>query len=46
MIDPLDDLFDDRAFVEIVGHEMRGCANQFDAACMRLVIRFCALEPR
>ena len=44
MIDALDDLLDDRAFVEIVGDEVRSRADQLHAARMRLVIRLRALE--
>ncbi len=35
MVDTLDGLLDDRAFIEIVGDEMRGRADQLDAARMR-----------
>ena len=41
---PLDILFDDRAFIKIAGNIMRGCADQFDAALVRLVIRLGAFE--
>ena len=46
VIDPVDPLFDDRAFVEIGGHEMRRRADQLHAAREGLVIGFCALETR
>ena len=42
--DALDVLLDDRALVEIGGDEMRGRADQLDAARMRLVIGLRALE--
>lgn len=37
-------LFDDRALVEIGGHVMRGRADQFDAAGMRLMVSFAPLK--
>ena len=46
MADALDVLVDDRAFVERAGDVMRGGADQFDAAFMRLVIGPRALEAR
>ena len=42
--DALDVLLDDRTLVEIGGDEMRGGADQFDAARVRLMIGFGALE--
>jgi hypothetical protein len=44
MVDPLDVLLDDRPFVEFAGDEMRGGADQLDAALVGLRIRPRALE--
>ena len=44
--DALDVLVDDRAFVEVARDVMRGGADQFDAALMRLVVGPRALEAR
>src|SRR3984893_11194178 len=46
MADALDVLVDDRAFIERTGDVMRGGADQFDAALMRLMVGPCALEAR
>ncbi|KGV46890.1 hypothetical protein X900_4647 [Burkholderia pseudomallei BDU 2] len=46
VIDALDHLLDDRPLVEVVGHEVRGRADQLHAASMRLMVRLRALEPR
>ena len=46
MADALDVLVDDRALIERAGDVMRGGADQFDAALMRLVIGPRALEAR
>ena len=37
-------LVDDRAFVEVAGHIVRGGADEFDTAGMRLVVRPGPLE--
>ena len=39
------DLFDDRALVQVVGHEVRSRADQLDAPVERLVVGAGALEP-
>src|ERR1700759_5032889 len=44
--DALDVLIDDRAFIEGTGDVMRGGADQFDAALMRLMVGPRALEAR
>ena len=44
MTDALDILVDDRAFIEVAGDVMRGGADQFDAARVRLMVGFGALE--
>ena len=44
MVDPFDRLFDDRTLVEVGADKMGGRADQLDAALMRPVIGFCALE--
>ena len=46
MINPFHILLDNRSFIEHASHEMRGGADQFDAAFMRLGVRFGALEAR
>ena len=38
MADAFDVLINDRAFIEVAGNVMRGCANQFDATLMRLMV--------
>src|SRR5712671_5545082 len=43
--DALDVLVDDRALIEVARDVMRGGADQFDAALMRLVVGPRALEP-
>src|SRR5437868_14761506 len=45
VIDPLDDLLDDRAFVEIVADVVGRGADHLDAAIVGLVVRLGALEP-
>ena len=45
MADRFDILMDDRHFVEISGHIMRGSADHFDTSRMRLMIGLCAFEP-
>src|SRR5712675_2396135 len=45
MADALDVLVDDRALIEVARDVMRGGADQFDAALMRLVVGPRALEP-
>ena len=44
VVDPLDVLLDDRAFVQVAGDEVGGGADQLDAALVRLRIRLGALE--
>src|SRR5690625_5466545 len=44
VIDALDVLFDDWALIEVSGDVMRGCADQFDAAVICLVVGTRALE--
>ena len=44
MIDPLNDLLDDRAFVQIAGDVVGRSAGEFDAAFMGLVVGFRTLE--
>ncbi|ABA49823.1 hypothetical protein BURPS1710b_0776 [Burkholderia pseudomallei 1710b] len=46
VIDALDFLLDDRAFVEVGRHVVRGRADQLHAAVERLVVRLRALEAR
>ena len=44
MIDPLHILFDDRPFIEVASHEMRGRADQLHPALVRAGVGPCALE--
>lgn len=44
MIHPDHILLDDRPLVEVRRHEMGGCADDFDAPLVRLVVGFCAFE--
>lgn len=37
-------LFDDRSFIQILGHVMRGGSDQLDAFFKRLPIRYSSLE--
>ena len=46
MHDPLDILLNDRTLIQVAGDVVGRCANQFDAALVRLVIWFGALEAR
>ena len=46
MIDAFHSLFDDRSFIQIRSRTMRRCANPFNPAFVRLVIRFGAFEAR
>ena len=46
MIHPLDNLLDDRPFIQIVSHKMRSSPNQLDPTRMRLMIRPSPLKPR
>jgi hypothetical protein len=39
-------LLDDGPLIEIARDEVRGGADEFDAACVRLLVRVCALEAR
>ena len=44
MAHALDDLLDDRAFIQVGRHIVGGRANELDPACVGLVIGLCALE--
>ena len=44
MVDSDDVLFDDGAFVEVFGDEVRCGTNQFDSTFVGLTVRVCALE--
>ena len=46
MVHAGDVLFDDRTFVEVARHVVRGGADDLDPARVRLVVRFGALEAR
>ena len=46
MSDPLDALFDNRAFVQFGGDIVGSSADEFDAMIKCLMVRFCALESR
>ncbi|MPM87946.1 hypothetical protein SDC9_135047 [bioreactor metagenome] len=46
VVDAVHVLFDDRALVQIGGHEVRGRANQLDAPDVRLAVGIGALEAR
>ena len=46
MVNALNFLIDNRAFIKVRGHVVRGGTNQFDASRMCLMIRLGPLEPR